>query len=252
MAFTTANTVEEFRRNLDDVQRRIDAAAMRAGRDPQSIRLLSVSKTVSEERIRNAIAAGCTRLGENKVQEAKWKHAALLDTGVEWSIIGHLQRNKAKDVVAFASEFHALDSLRLAEALDRRLQAAGRSLDVYVQVNTSGEESKYGIDPDDLPELLMSLRGLDSLNVRGLMTLAIFTDDQEAVRRCFQILRRLRDEMRDFDPELVGLGELSMGMSGDFETAIEEGADVVRVGQSIFGARPTPDSDYWTQASSRP
>ena len=245
MAFTTANTVEEFRRNLDDVQRRIDAAAKRVGRDPQSIRLLPVSKTVSEERIRNAIAAGCTRLGENKVQEAKWKHAALLDTGVEWSIIGHLQRNKAKDVVAFASEFHALDSLRLAEALDRRLQAAGRSLDVYVQVNTSGEESKYGIDPDDLPELLMSLRGLDSLNVRGLMTLAIFTDDQEAVRRCFQILRRLRDEMRDLDPELVGLGELSMGMSGDFETAIEEGADVVRVGQSIFGARPTPDSDYW-------
>ncbi|AZN30592.1 YggS family pyridoxal phosphate-dependent enzyme [Flaviflexus salsibiostraticola] len=249
MAFTTANTVEEFRRNLDDVQRRIDAAAMRAGRDPQSIRLQPVSKTVSEERIRNAIAAGCTRLGENKVQEAKWKHAALLDTGVEWSIIGHLQRNKAKDVVAFASEFHALDSLRLAEALDRRLQAAGRSLDVYVQVNTSGEESKYGIDPDDLPELLMSLRGLDSLNVRGLMTLAIFTDDQEAVRRCFQILRRLRDEMRDLDPELVGLGELSMGMSGDFETAIEEGADVVRVGQSIFGARPTPDSDYWPTAA---
>lgn len=249
MAFTTANTVEEFRRNLDDVQRRIDAAAMRVGRDPQSIRLLPVSKTVSEERIRNAIAAGCTRLGENKVQEAKWKHAALLDTGVEWSIIGHLQRNKAKDVVAFASEFHALDSLRLAEALDRRLQAAGRSLDVYVQVNTSGEESKYGIDPDDLPELLMSLRGLDSLNVRGLMTLAIFTDDQEAVRRCFQILRRLRDEMRDLDPELVGLGELSMGMSGDFETAIEEGADVVRVGQSIFGARPTPDSDYWPTAA---
>lgn len=249
MAFTTANTVEEFRRNLDDVQRRIDAAAMRAGRDPQSIRLQPVSKTVSEERIRNAIAAGCTRLGENKVQEAKWKHAALLDTGVEWSIIGHLQRNKAKDVVAFASEFHALDSLRLAEALDRRLQAAGRSLDVYVQVNTSGEESKYGIDPDDLPELLMSLRGLDSLTIRGLMTLAIFTDDQEAVRRCFQILRRLRDEMRDLDPELVGLGELSMGMSGDFETAIEEGADVVRVGQSIFGARPTPDSDYWPTAA---
>lgn len=249
MAFTTANTVEEFKRNLDDVQRRIDAAAMRVGRDPQSIRLLPVSKTVSEERIRNAIAAGCTRLGENKVQEAKWKHAALLDTGVEWSIIGHLQRNKAKDVVAFASEFHALDSLRLAEALDRRLQAAGRSLDVYVQVNTSGEESKYGIDPDDLPEQLMSLRGLDSLNVRGLMTLAIFTDDQEAVRRCFQILRRLRDEMRDLDPELVGLGELSMGMSGDFETAIEEGADVVRVGQSIFGARPTPDSDYWPTAA---
>nr|WP_241698449.1 YggS family pyridoxal phosphate-dependent enzyme [Flaviflexus huanghaiensis] len=234
-----------MKKNVDEVKRRIAAAAARAGRDPKEIRLLPVSKTVSEDRIRGAIAAGCTRLGENKVQEAKRKHAALIDTGVEWSIIGHLQRNKAKDVAAFAREFHALDSLRVAEALDRRLQSAGRSLEVYVQVNTSGEESKYGIEPDELPGLLTALRPFDALNVRGLMTLAIFTTDEEAVRRCFQLLRRLRDDARDRDPDLIGLGELSMGMSGDFEIAIEEGADVVRVGQSIFGARPTPDSDYW-------
>lgn len=242
--YETANTVEDFERNLKAVHSRIERAAAEAGRDASTVRLLPVSKTVSEERIRNAIAAGCTRLGENKVQEAKRKHAALADTGVEWAIIGHLQTNKAKDVAAFASEFHALDSLRVAEALDRRLDRLGRSLDVYVQVNTSGEPSKYGLSPEDLPELLAQLAHYETLHVRGLMTLALFTDDQERIRDCFRLLRRLRDVAMERDPDLLG-GELSMGMSGDFELAIAEGADVVRVGQSIFGRRPTADSEYW-------
>lgn len=248
MEYQTAKTVEDITRNLESVRQRIERAAGDAGRDPADIRLLPVSKTVSEDRIRHAITAGCTRLGENKVQEAKRKHAALADTGVEWSIIGHLQTNKAKDVAAFASEFHALDRLRVAEALDRRLQMVGRSLDVYVQVNTSGEESKYGLEPDDVVDLLVALKDYETLNVRGLMTLAIFTDEQEPVRTCFQMLRKLRDEVRDRDPDLIGRGELSMGMSGDFELAINEGSDVVRVGQSIFGKRPTKDSDYWPTA----
>lgn len=248
MEYETANTVADFTRNLEAVQHRITQAALAAGRDPADIRLLPVSKTVSDERIRNAISAGCTRLGENKVQEAKRKHAALEDTGVEWAIIGHLQTNKAKDVAAFASEFHALDRLRVAEALDRRLQTEGRSLDVYVQVNTSGEESKFGLEPADVLDLLVALTDYETLNVRGLMTLAIFTDEKEPVRKCFQLLRRIRDEVRDKDPDLIGPGELSMGMSGDFELAIEEGSNVVRVGQSIFGKRPTKDSDYWPTA----
>ena len=243
--YESAFTVADFTKNLEAVQQRIDRAARSVGRDPADIRLLPVSKTVSEERIRNAITAGCTRLGENKVQEAKRKHAALVDTDVEWAIIGHLQTNKAKDVAAFAGEFHALDRLRVAEALDRRLQMLGRSLDVYVQVNTSGEESKFGLEPDEVLDLLVGLKGFETLRVRGLMTLAIFTDEKERVRKCFQTLRRVRDEVRDRDPDLIGPGELSMGMSGDFELAIEEGSDVVRVGQSIFGKRPTKDSDYW-------
>lgn len=243
--YPTAHSVEDFRRSLDAVRGRIAAAAERSGRSPDEVRLLPVSKTVPEERLRNAIAAGMHQLGENKVQEAKRKHANLIDEDVAWSVIGHLQTNKAKDVAAFAAEFQALDNLRAAEALDRRLQAAGRSLDVYVQVNTSAEESKYGLAPDEVPAFLRQLPAYASLNVRGLMTLALFTSDVERVRACFVRLRELRDRARDADPELIGSGELSMGMSGDYEVAIEEGATCVRVGQAIFGARALNEDHYW-------
>src|SRR5690625_3028581 len=229
--------------NFAAVHHRIAAAAHRAGRDPAEVRLLPVSKTVPEERIRLAISAGCTVFGENKVQEAKGKATSLAGTAARWSIIGHLQTNKAKDVAAFAHEFQALDRHRAAAALDRRLQSAGRSLDVYVQVNTSGEESKYGLAPAEVLGFLRELPVYHSLRVQGLMTLAVFSAETQRVRECFQTLRRVRDEAREHD--LIGPGELSMGMSGDFETAIEEGATCVRVGQAIFGPRLLPDSHYW-------
>ncbi len=247
--FTSPQTVAEFAENLAAVRARIDAAAIRVGRAPEEVRLLPVSKTVSEDRLRLAVAAGCHQLGENKVQEAKRKWQNLSDLDVSWSVIGHLQRNKARDVAAFASEFQALDSLRLAEALDRRLTAAGRTLDVYVQVNSSNEPQKHGIDPTETLEFLRQLTRFETLRVRGFMTLALFTSDTERVRACFKVLRNLRDEIRAIAPELIGPGELSMGMSGDFETAIEEGATCVRVGQAIFGARALPDSYYWPDAS---
>lgn len=243
--YHTAVTVDDFRANLAAVQAKIDAAAHRAGRNPADVRLLPVSKTVPEERVVNAVAAGCHQLGENKVQEAKRKHDNLADLDVSWSVIGHLQTNKAKDVAAFADEFQALDSLRVAAALDRRLQSAGRSIDVYVQVNTSDEDSKYGLEPDDVRGVLAELPNFSSLRVRGLMTLALFSDDVDRVRPCFQLLRTLRDQIRDETPDLIGDGGLSMGMSGDYELAIEEGSTCVRVGQAIFGARATPDSMYW-------
>lgn len=238
------NEVQWLRERIAAVRGRIDAACRQAGRDPAEVRLLPVSKTVGEARLRAAHAAGCSWLGENKVQEALGKWQAMSDLpGLRWSIIGHLQTNKARDVAAFADEFHALDSVRLAEALDRRLQAAGRSLDVYVQVNTSAEESKSGLAPGEVLAFLAELPRFDALRVRGLMTLAIFSPDVERVRGCFRLLRTLRDQARD--EGLVGPGELSMGMSGDYEIAIEEGATTVRVGQAIFGARATPDSEYW-------
>lgn len=243
--YPTASTIEEFTHNIAEVRAKIDAAAMRVGRDPAEVRLLPVSKTVPEDRIRLAVAAGCHELGENKVQEAKRKAENLADLGVAWSVIGHLQTNKARDVAAFASEFQALDNLRQATALDRRLQAAGRSLDVYVQVNTSAEPQKYGLPPEDLEAFLRELPQFSSLRVRGLMTLAIFSSDTERVRECFKLLRGLRDRMRETDPGLIGDGQLSMGMSGDYEVAVEEGATCVRVGQAIFGARSLPDSYYW-------
>lgn len=243
-----ATTTAEFARNIADVRARIDSASLQAGRNPGDVRLLAVSKTVPEDRLRHAVAAGAHELGENKVQEAKRKWEAMADLDVSWSVIGHLQTNKARDVVEFAAEFHALDRIKLAETLDRRLQAAGRSLDVYVQVNTSEEESKFGLDPDAALPFLRALRSFDSLRVQGLMTLAMFTADTERVRRCFTLLRGLRDQARDEDPALVGPGGLSMGMSGDFEVAVAEGATVVRVGQAIFGARSVPDSFYWPGA----
>lgn len=248
--YPKAATVEDLRRNLAGVQARMISACVRVGRDPTSVRLLPVSKTIDEARIRLSYAAGCRLLGENKVQEAHRKWEAMADlTDLRWSVIGHLQTNKAKLVARFAAEFQALDSLRVAEALDRRLQAEGRSLDVFVQVNTSGEASKYGLHPDDVSAFLHALPAFSALRVRGLMTLALLSAEAERVRWCFVLLRSLRDRLRQHAPTGMELNELSMGMSGDFEIAIEEGATVVRVGQAIYGARDLPDSHFWPTES---
>ncbi|WP_231755341.1 YggS family pyridoxal phosphate-dependent enzyme [Bordetella sp. N] len=244
-----AESVEDFRRNIAVVQSRIAAACQRVGRDPAGVRLLPVSKTKPEATLRLAYAAGCRDFGENKPQEAYGKWEAMADlTDLRWSVIGHLQTNKAKLVARFAAEFQALDSLRLAEALDRRLQAEGRSLDVYVQVNTSMEDSKYGLNPDDVAPFLRALPAFSSLRVRGFMTLAMLSAEAARVRECFVRLRELRDRLRQTAPAGMALDELSMGMSGDYEIAIEEGATIVRVGQAIFGARSTPDAHYWPTA----
>nr|WP_199589710.1 YggS family pyridoxal phosphate-dependent enzyme [Lujinxingia litoralis] len=154
----------------------------------------------------------------------------MADTDAGWAVIGHLQTNKARYVARFAQEFHALDSLRLAEALARRLEREGRGLDVYVQVNTSGEASKCGLAPEDVAGVVRELGVYSSLRVRGLMALAIFSKDADEERGCFRRLRGLRDQLREEMPEPGWFDELSMGMSGDFEVAIEEGATVVRVG----------------------
>jgi len=244
--YPEAVTVEDFQRNLAVVRARITAACQRVGRDPAEVRLLPVSKTKPEASVRLIHAAGCHLLGENRVQEAFGKWEALQDlTDLQWSVIGHLQTNKARLVARFAVEFQALDSLRVAAALDRHLQSMGRALDVFVQVNTSGEASKYGLSPDDVPGFLDALPAFTALRVRGLMTLARFSSDAAQVRPCFVRLRTLRDRLRQCAPAGIRLDELSMGMSGDFEIAIEEGATVVRVGQAIFGARPVPDGFYW-------
>ncbi len=249
--YPQAASVEDFRHNLAEIRRRIEAACLRNGRDPATVRLLPVSKTKAEASLRMAYAAGCRMFGENKVQEAHGKWQAMQElSDLQWSVIGHLQTNKARLVARFATEFQALDSLRLAEALDRRLQAEGRSLDVFVQVNTSGEASKYGLAPAEVAAFIQALPTFSALRVRGLMTLALFSSEAERVRQCFVRLRTLRDQLRQIAPPGVELDALSMGMSGDFEIAIEEGATVVRVGQAIFGARPLPDSHYWPGAAS--
>ena len=229
--------------NLQEIEQRIAAAAARAGRDSSEIRLLPVSKTKPPESVVEAHAAGYRRFGENKVQEAQNKWEALREiTDIEWAVIGHLQSNKAKYVARFASEFQALDSLKVASELDKRLQQEGRRLEVLIQVNSSDEDQKFGLPPQKVVDFARQLKPFDALEVRGLMTLALFTDDTSRIAQCFTVMRQVQQELRDATGQRWD--ELSMGMSGDFELAIEQGATCVRVGQAIFGNRLDPNA-YW-------
>ncbi|QGN31851.1 YggS family pyridoxal phosphate-dependent enzyme [Microlunatus sp. Gsoil 973] len=225
--------------NLARVRAAIDAACDRADRDPSGVRLLPVSKTVGTDKIIEAYRAGMRIFGENKVQEAASKAAELADRpDLQWAMIGHLQRNKAREVAAFAAEFHALDSRRLAEALQSRLEQADRTLDVFIEVNSSGEPSKFGLPPEEVVDLAAALGELDRLRPRGLMTIAANSPDRGVVEACFVRMTELRRRLQD-DPRVIGsYHELSMGMSGDFELAIAHGATTVRIGTAIFGARP--------------
>lgn len=234
--------------NLAAVRARIARAAIESGRKPEDVRLVLATKTVAPERILEAVEAGETRLAENRVQEGRVKAIALAGHSIRWSMIGHLQTNKVRDVLRFAGEVQSLDRLTLAETLDRALQRLARPLDVLVQVNTSGEATKYGLPPQDVLPFLRELRAFASLRVRGFMTLARFTPDIDEARRCFRVLHAVREEARQGAPQGAALHELSMGMSGDFEAAIAEGATMVRVGQAVFGQRPLPDSFYWPAA----
>lgn len=237
--FDLAADRHAFEARLSDVQSRIDDACRRAGRDPSEVTLVAVTKTFPLDAVRAARRAGVRDFGENKAQELAEKAEALPGVvgggDVCWHMIGHLQRNKAKDVVASADLFHALDSPRLARELQKRAAQAGRVLPCLVQVNVSGEESKYGLDPEALYPFLDGLAEHDHLYVRGLMTLAAPTDDPEDVRPQFRRLRALRDGYAG-NPR-VELAWLSMGMSGDYEVAVEEGATHVRVGSALFGPR---------------
>jgi len=239
-----------LRESIARVRRQIDDACRNAGRDPAGVRLLAVSKTISAQHLRLAHAAGLRELGENKVQEALVKSGALADLDLRWVLIGHLQTNKAKYAARFASEFQALDSLRVAAALETQLQKQGRALDVLVQVNTSGEASKFGLPLEEVATFIRQLPAFSSLRVRGLMTLALFSPDPAKIRPCFVRLRELRDRLRQDAPAGIDLDELSMGMSGDFTLAIAEGATTVRIGTAIFGQRTTPDSVYWPHTTS--
>jgi pyridoxal phosphate enzyme (YggS family) len=221
--------MDEIAANLEGVRERVARAAERAGRRPGEVLLIGVSKTVDVERIRQALTAGLGALGENRVQEAKTKIEAL-GRPVPWHLIGHLQTNKARDAVALFDVIHSIDRVELAREIDRRAQARDRIIDALVEVNLGGEASKGGAAPDGVGALLDALSGLGHLRVRGLMAIPPVVERAEDARRWFRALRELG--------ERHGVKELSMGMSADFEVAIEEGATMVRVGTAIFGARP--------------
>ncbi len=216
--------------NITTVRARIAAACERARRSPDHVTLIGVSKGFPAEAVAKAVAAGLRDIGENRVQEAAAKIEALAARGItpRWHLIGHLQTNKAKTAAHLFAIIHSVDSLRLAQELSRRAQRVG----ILLEVNAAQEASKFGFVPKEVARALSSIAALPHLDIQGLMTVAPISNDPEAVRPVFRELRWLRDSL--------GLRELSIGMTDDFEVAIEEGATMVRIGRAIFGARPEP------------
>lgn len=222
--------------NFKMVMDRIASAAKRAGRAPSSVRLVTVTKTVDHERIRQAVSAGAAILGENRVQEAKEKIEALGNIA-HWHLIGHLQTNKAKYAVRLFDLIHSVDTLELAKELDKQAAKTGKVQDILIEVNIAGEASKAGMAVKGVPALVRETARLKHLRVRGLMTMPPYSENAEDSRPYFRVLRELTEALAQENIPGVSLQELSMGMSGDFEVAIEEGATLVRVGAAIFGER---------------
>jgi len=230
-------TRDEIADNLRTVRERIAAAAARAGRDASEVTLVVVTKTRGLDEVRVAVQAGATDLGENYVQELVAKARELGDDGVRWHAIGHLQTNKVRQVVPVVSLIHSLDSLRLAEEIERRAGAAGRTIPALVQVNVAGEDSKFGVDEAGLMDLAPRVMELQSVRLAGLMTMPPFVEEGEDNRRYFARVRELRDDLVTRGIPADSLRELSMGMTSDYEVAVEESATLVRVGTAIFGPR---------------
>jgi pyridoxal phosphate enzyme (YggS family) len=222
--------------NLKTVMDRIAFAAKRAGRDPSSVRLVVVTKTIDIERIREAVSSGATLLGENRVQEAKEKIEKLGPIAC-WHLIGHLQTNKAKYAVKLFDLIHSVDNLELAKEIDRQAAKIGKVQNVLIEVNIAGEASKAGMAVKEAPALAREIAKLKNVSIQGLMTMPPFSDDPEDSRPYFCVLRELAESIAKENNPGVSMQELSMGMSGDFEVAVEEGATMVRVGTAIFGER---------------
>ncbi len=234
--------------NIAQIKKRIALACEKSGRNPNEVRLLLATKTVSAENIRIAIESGETLIGENKVQEAKEKFEELKDIPHEKHFIGHLQTNKIKDILKYGvSCVESLDRIDLAEKLHQRLLFENKKIDVFIQVNTSAEESKFGINLEKAVEFTKQVSQFDKLNIKGLMTIGLFSAETEKVRECFRLLKNIQQKIIEENIPNVQMKELSMGMSGDLETAIEEGATIIRVGTAIFGQRIYPDSYYWNE-----
>ncbi len=223
---------------LDRINKRIADAATGCGRIPETIRLVAVSKTVDAERVAEAIDAGVAIVGENYIQEARDKFNTLYGRPVQWHFIGHLQSNKAKYAVRMFDLIHSVESLKLATALDKEARKNNKMQEILIQVNISREETKSGIPETGAVELIKQISRLDNLRVKGLMTMPPFFDAPEQARPFFRQLSRLRNRIVEHNIPGVSMQELSMGMTGDFEVAIEEGATLVRIGTAIFGARP--------------
>lgn len=226
-----------LKNRLINVMNRIRMAAEKCGRNPESVRLVTVSKTIPANRVKEAIEAGVTILGENYVQEAREKFNALATYPVSWHFIGHLQSNKAKYAVRLFDLIHSVDSVKLARELDKYAGKIDKIQNILIQVNISKESSKSGTNIESTFNLVKDINAMQNLSIKGLMTMPPYFNNPEKVRPYFSALRALRDQIRPKMPPGVAVDELSMGMTGDFETAVEEGATLVRIGTAIFGER---------------
>jgi len=226
--------VEKIKNNLEIINEKIKKAALKVNRNSQEIKLVAVTKTATIEQIKEAIIAGVKIIGENKVQEAKEKYQ-ILTADIEWHLVGHLQTNKVKYAIEIFDCIHSVDSIKLAEEIDKRSLQFGKITNVLVEVNVSGEETKYGIKPEEVEPFLKEISEFSRIRVRGLMTIAPITEDKEEVRPYFRKLRELSKEIKSKNIKNVKMDCLSMGMTEDFEVAIEEGANMVRIGRGIFG-----------------
>jgi pyridoxal phosphate enzyme (YggS family) len=226
--------VEIIKNNLRIINEKIKKAALKANRNPEEIKLVAVTKTVTIEQIKEAINVGVKIIGENKVHEAKEKYH-ILTADIKWHLVGHLQTNKAKYAVEIFDLIHSVDSIKLAKEIDRRSLQFGKITNVLVEVNISAEETKYGIKPEEVEPFLKEISKFPRIWVRGLMTIAPMVKDKEETRPYFRKLRELSKEIKSKNMKNVKMDYLSMGMTEDFEIAIEEGANMVRVGRGIFG-----------------
>lgn len=222
--------------NIKLIKERVKTAAQKSGRNAEDITIIAVSKTVELERIKTALKEGLVNLGENRVQELLEKYDAL-ENQCQWHLIGHLQTNKVKYIIDKVRMIHSVDSIELAEEIQKRAQKANRTIDLLVQINVSGEETKFGISPADAKEFIRKLSTFDHINVKGLMTIAPYTENPEDTREVFRELRKIFIDINAENIDNINMEFLSMGMSNDFEVAIEEGANMVRIGTSIFGKR---------------
>ncbi|RXJ46096.1 YggS family pyridoxal phosphate-dependent enzyme [Gelidibacter gilvus] len=234
-----------IQKNIAKILERIENACKNANRNTDDVKLLLATKTVSAENIKIAFANHQTLIGENKIQEIKEKYESLKPFAHQKHFIGHLQTNKVKELIRYDVDcLQSLDRLKLAEKLQNRLEYEDRTMDAYLQFNTSFEESKFGMHPDNAVKFAMEVQQFDRINIKGLMTIGLFSAEHEKVRRCFKLLKNVQLQLLD---KGIPANELSMGMSGDLEIAIEEGATMVRVGTAVFGKREHPDSYYWNE-----
>lgn len=234
--------------NLITVRQQMELACRASGRSIEDVKLLLATKTVPLEKLQQAILAGETLFGENKVQELRDKFPLMQQhEQLEWHFIGHLQTNKVKDVVKYVTLIHSVDRLKLGQALHRQLTKENKSMDILVQINTSYEESKFGASPETAVELVEQLSQFDTLNIKGLMTIGKFNATNEETRLCFRLLKNIQTQIKEKNIPKVKMDILSMGMSSDFKVAIEEGATMIRVGTSVFGQRYLPDGYYWNE-----